>query len=160
MTILVLALAAGTLACGEKTAGGGAPVSRGTAPGMAKFRIGPAAGSDGIVTVETDSFHQGDSVKISYEVKNVPPKSQTKVVWSDSSKAKISEEQKAISADTGSVNFEMKGAKDLPTGQYIVEFFYEDPQISGKWIFLGSKNFQVGMKRTSRDLLPRNDLRA
>jgi len=167
ITILIVALAAGTAGCGEKTAGGdkaagsaSASGSRDASPGMAKFRIGPAAATDGVVTIEADSFHQGDPIHISYEVKNVPSKSQARVVWSDSSKKKISEEQKPLTSGTGAVSFEMKGAKDLPAGDYVVEFYYGDPEAAGgKWSFMGSKTFKVGVKQSSRETPTRSDIR-
>jgi hypothetical protein len=142
----VLAVGASALGCGEKTTGG-ASDSGASGPYLAKFKIGQAAASDGIVTLETDSFHQGDSIFISFEIKNLPPKSQARVVWSDSSKRKVSEDQTHPASDTGAVSFQMKGAPDLEVGDYVLELFYGDPNPApGKWTFLGTKNFRVGQR--------------
>ena len=84
---------------------------------------------------------------MSFEAKNLPAKSRVKAVWSDSSKRKISEEQKEP-ASGGAVSFQLKGAPDLATGEYLVEIFYGDAEPApGKWTFLGSKTFRVGPKR-------------
>lgn len=144
---LVLVLGASALGCGEKSTGG-ASESGASGPHVTKFRIGRGATSDGIVTVETDSFHQGDPIYVSFEVKNVPSKFQARVVWSDSSKRKISEEEKQ--AGSGStVSFQIKGAADLVMGDYLVELFYGEPGTPVKWTWLGSKNFRVAQKRPS-----------
>ena len=145
--ILMLAVGASALGCGEKKTG---EESRSTPSGpyMTKFRIGRAVASDRRVTVETDSFRQGDPIYISFEVKNVPPKSQARVVWSDSFKKKISEEQKPLASGAGAVSFEMKDAANVAPGDYLVEFFYGDREgAPEKWWWLGSKGFQVGQKR-------------
>lgn len=150
MTIaLILAVGASALGCGEKTTGGGSD-SGASGPHVAKFKIGHAAPSDGVVTVETDTFRQGDPISISFEVKNLPPKSQARVVWNDSSKRKISEENKQPASGTGAVSFQMKGAPDLEVGDYLVELFYGDPDPApGKWTSLGTKSIRVGPKRPS-----------
>jgi len=153
--LLVLAVGASAWGCGEKKTGGtsgsgasqasGAP--EGSGPRVMKFRIGRSAASDGIVTIETDSFGQGDPVYVSFEIKNLPAKSQAKVVWSDSSKMKISEEQKQPASGSNAVSFQMKAAADLAMGDYIVDLFCGDPGSSAKWTWLGSKSFKVGAKR-------------
>jgi hypothetical protein len=146
---LILALGASAVGCGEKTTGGASP-SEATGASVTRFRIGRAVASDGTVTVETDSFGQGDPIYISFGVKNVPPKSQVKVVWSDSSKRKISEEQKQLAPATGLVSFEMKGAAGLAIGDYAVEFYYGDPGVAPeKWLSLGGHPIRVGWKRPS-----------
>jgi hypothetical protein len=155
MTIaLVFAIGASALGCGEKKAGaggggGGAPDSGGgTGPRITKFRFGSGADGNGIVTNETESFRPGESVYVSFEVKNVPAKAQLKTVWNDSSKKKISEEQKAPASGSGAVSFQLKGGPSLADGDYMVEFFYGDPDPApGKWTFLGTKSFRVGPKR-------------
>ena len=137
------------MGCGEKTTGGASPTEA-SGPVMTKFRIGRVVGSDRTVTLETDSFSQGDPIYISFEVKNVPSTSQAKVVWSDSSKKKMSEEQKQLAAGTGAATFEMKGAAGLATGDYSVEFFYRDPsETPEKWWSLGSHPIRVGPRRPS-----------
>jgi hypothetical protein len=148
---LILVFGASALGCGGKTGEKrGASDSGATGTRVAKFRIGPAVAPDGIVTLETDSFHQGNSVNVSFEVKNAPPKSQARVVWSDSSKRKISEEQKVPEPGTDAVSFQMKGAQDLEVGDYLVELFYGSPDPPpGKWTSLGTKNFHVAPKRPS-----------
>jgi len=146
---LILAVGASFLGCGEKTTGG-ASDSGPSGPHVAKFKIGPVVASGGIVTIETDSFRRGDPISISFEVRNPPPKSHARVVWSDSSKRKISEEQKQPASGTGAVSFQMKGAPDLGVGDYLVELFYGDPDPApGKWTSLGTKSFRVGPKRPS-----------
>jgi hypothetical protein len=143
---LILALGATAVGCGEKTTGEG-PLSKATGPYMTKFRIGRAVASDRTVTVETGSFGQGDPIYISFEVKNVPPKSSAKVVWSDSSGRKISEEQKQIASGSGAVSFELKGA-GLAVGDYSVQFFHGDQgEAPEKWLSLGANTFQIGPKR-------------
>src|ERR1700693_1208181 len=112
---LIFAVGASFLSCGEKTTGEAAD-SGPSGPHVAKFKIGAVVASGGIVTIETDSFRQGDPISISFEVKNPPPKSQARVVWSDSSKRKISEEEKQPASGTGAVSFQMKGAPDLGAG--------------------------------------------
>jgi hypothetical protein len=146
---LLLVVVASALGCGEKTTGG-ASDSGPPGPHVAKFKIGAVVASGGIVTIETDSFRQGDPISISFEVKNPPPKSQARVVWSDSSKRKISEEQKQPASGTGAVSFQMKRAQDLEVGEYLVELFYGDSDPApGKWTSLGTKSFRVGPKRPS-----------
>ena len=144
---LILVIGASALACGEKTTGGAADSGGGTGPRVAKFRIGQAVAPDGIVTLETDSFHQGDPVYVSFEVKNLPTKSPARVVWSGPGKKMISEEEKPIS-DKGAVSFQMKAAPDLEVGDYIVELFCGDTGAApGKWTSLGTKGFRIGPKR-------------
>ncbi len=146
---LILVVGAGAVGCGgKKTETEGRPEPAG--PYVTKFRIGRAVAPDRKVTIETDSFAQGDPIHISFEVKKAPPKSQAKVVWSDSSKRKISEEQKEIPSGTGAVSFELKDAKDLAIGDYLVEFFCGDSgEALAKWSGVGHKPFRVGPKRTS-----------
>ncbi len=147
---LTLALGAGAVGCGEKTTGGGAPESVRTGIYMTKFRIGHTVAPDRTVTVETDSFGQGDPIYVSFEVKNVPAKSVARVVWSDSSNKKLSEEQKPLASGTGAVSFEWKGARDLPIGSYYAQFFYGSPgEVPEKWTNLGGHPIRVGPKRPS-----------
>jgi hypothetical protein len=143
---LLLVIGASALACGEKKTTGGASDSGPAGPRVAKFRIGSAATSDGIVTIETDSFRQGDTVYISFEEKNVPSQSRAKVVWSDASKRKISEEQKPLESGSGAVKFQLKGTADLAIGDYLLELYYGDPGPPEKWSWLGSKSLRVGPK--------------
>lgn len=146
---LTLALGATVWGCGEKTTGRASEPVR-TGPYMTKFRIGRAVAPDHTVTIETDSFGQGDPIYISFEVKNVPSKSVARVVWADSSNQKLSEEQKPLASGTGAVSFEMKGARDLPIGNYYVSFFYGDPgEVPERWTNLGSHPIRVGAKRAS-----------
>ncbi len=145
---LILAVGACAAGCGEKKTEEGRPEPAG--PYVAKFRIGRAVGSDRKVTLETDSFAQGDPVYLSFEVKKSPPNSLVKVVWADSSGRKVSEEQKEIPSGTGAVSFELKDAAGLQTGDYMVEFFCrESGDAPGKWSGLGHKPFRVGSKRRS-----------
>jgi len=145
---LILAVGACAAGCGEKKTEDGRPEPAG--PYVAKFRIGRAVGSDQKVTVETDSFAQGDPIYLSFEVRKSPPKSQVKVVWTESSGRKISEEQKEIPSGTGAVSFELKEAAGLQMGDYLVEFFCREPgEAPGKWSGLGHKPFRVGSKRKS-----------
>ena len=152
--VLVLAVGASALGCGEKKAGGGGGAAAsdsgggGTGPRITKFRFGSGADANGIVASETESFRTGESAFVSFEVKNVPAKAHVKAVWNDSSKKKISEEQKAP-ASGGAVSFQLKGGPTLPDGDYVVEFYYGDPDPApGKWTFLGTKGFRVGPKRS------------
>jgi len=145
---VALTLGAGAVGCGEKNPGETSDSGK-TGPYMTKFRIGRAVAPDRTVAVETDSFGQGDPIYISFEVKNVPPKSVARVVWSDSSNQKLSEEQKPLASGTGAVSFEMKGARDLPIGSYYVQFFYGEPGDPGKWSNLGGHPIRVGPKRSS-----------
>src|SRR5262245_893688 len=71
---VALTLGAGAVGCGEKNPGETSDSGK-TGPYMTKFRIGRAVAPDRTVAVETDSFGQGDPIFISFEVKNVPPKS-------------------------------------------------------------------------------------
>jgi hypothetical protein len=153
---LVFAIGASALGCGEKKAGeggggggGGAADSGGTGTRITKFRFGTGVDSNGVVINETESFRPGESVCVSFEVKNVPAKSQVKAVWNDSSKKKVSEEQKPPGSGSGAASFQLKGGPGVPEGDYVVEFFYGDPDPApGKWTFLGTKAFHVGPKRT------------
>lgn len=143
-TALILAIGAVALGCSERETGGG-PEPAG--PYVTKFRIGHAIDSNGTVTVEGDSFAPVDPVYLSFEVKKVPPKSRVKVVWSGPSKGEISQEQKQIASGAGAVNFEMKHTAGLATGDYLVEFFSQDPGgAPEKWSSLGHKPFRVGSK--------------
>jgi len=162
MTIaLVFAIGATALGCGEKKAGGGgaggtsaasgggavSDAGGGGGPRITKFRFGSGVDPNGIVLNETETFHSGDTVSVSFEVKNVPAQSQVKAVWNDSTKKKISEEQK-LPAGGGAVAFQLKGGPTLPDGDYVVEFLYGTPDPPpGKWTFLGTKSFKVGPKR-------------
>ena len=162
MTIaLVFAIGASALGCGEKkTGGGGATATSGASGGTAasdsgggggpritKFRFGSGVDANGLVLNETESFHSGDTVSVSFEVKNVPAQSQVKAVWNDSTKKKISEEQK-LPAGSGAVGFQLKGGPTVPDGDYVVEFLYGSPDPPpGKWTFLGTKSFKVGPKK-------------
>jgi hypothetical protein len=143
-----LTLGAIAVGCGEKKTDGTSESGR-TGPYMTKFRIGRAVAPDRTVTIETDSFGQGDPIYVSFEVKNVPPKSVARVVWSDSSNQKLSEEEKPLASDNGAVSFEMKGARDLPIGDYYVQFFYGQPGDPAKWSNLGGHPIRVGAKRAS-----------
>ncbi len=146
---LILAVGAGAVGCGgKKTQSEGRPEPAGTY--LTKFRIGRSVAPDRSVTIETDSFGQGDPVYISFEVKKAPPKPQAKVVWSDSSRRKISEEQKEIPSGNGAVSFELKNAAGLAMGDDLVEFFRGDSgEAPEKWSGLGHKSFRVGPKRPS-----------
>lgn len=157
--ILVLAVGASTLGCGgEKTTGGGAAAGGkgaaaadsggggGGGPRITKFRFGSGTDPNGIVINETEKFRPEETPSVSFEVKNVPANSQVKAVWNDSSKKKISEEQK-MPGSGGAVTFQFKGSPTVPEGDYVVEFFYGDPAPPpGKWTFLGTKSFHVGQK--------------
>jgi hypothetical protein len=81
-------------------------------------------------------------------MKNFSPETQARVVWSDSSKTKISEEEKRPGSGDA-VSFEFKGAASLPAGDYLVELFSTDPGTPGKWMWLGSKSFRIGPKGAS-----------
>ena len=156
--ILVLAVGASALGCGgeKKAGGGGAAAGTGGAaadsggggggPRITKFRFGSGTDPNGIVTNEMEKFRPEETPSVSFEVKNVPAKSQVKAVWNDSSKKKISEEVKAPGSG-GAVTFQFKGSPTVPEGDYVVEFFYGDPEPApGKWTFLGTKSFHVGQK--------------
>jgi hypothetical protein len=148
ITLMVILASGASLGCGEKRAGGGAVEPAGSGPLMTRFRIGRAVSRDQTVTIETDSFGQGDPIYVSFEVKNVPPKSVAKAVWKNSSQQKLSEEQKPLAPGNGAVSFEMKGARDLPIGIYSVEFFYGDPgEVPEKWSNLGGHPIRIGPKR-------------
>lgn len=147
--ILLFAAGASAVGCGGETTGGASKSGEPSGPFMTKFRIGRSVASDRTVAVETSFFGQGDSVYISFAVKNVPAKSLAKVVWIDSSKRKISEEQKPIASDTGIVSFELKDAADLAVGEYSVQFFYAEPgQTPEKWLNLGAHTFRIDPKRS------------
>lgn len=132
------------MGCTEKETGG---AHEPAGPHVTKFRMGRAVAPSGTVSTEGDSFAQGEPVYMSFEVKKVPPKSRVKVVWTDSSKRQISEEQKEIASATGAVSFEMKDAAGLAAGDYLVEFFSQVPDAPDKWLSLGHKQFRVGPKR-------------
>ena len=161
MTIaLVFAIGASALGCGEKKTGGGGTSAAGGAgggaasdagggggPRITKFRFGAGVDANGVVLNESESFHSGDTVSVSFEVKNVPAQSQVKAVWNDSAKKKIFEEQK-VPSGSGAVSFQLKGGPTVPDGDYIVEFLYGTPDPPpGKWTFLGTKSFKVGPKK-------------
>jgi hypothetical protein len=144
---LTLAIGASAFGCAEKETGG---AHEPAGPYVTKFRMGHAIASNGTVTVEGDSFAPGDPIYMSFEVKKVPPKSQVKVVWSGPSKREVSEERKQVASGTGAVSFEMKDTAGLATGDYLVEFFSQDPGgAPEKWSSLGNKPFRVGPKRPS-----------
>src|SRR5437870_1196584 len=99
------------MGCGEKKTGR-APEPERSDPAIGKFRIGRPGASGQPIAIETDYFGQGDPISVSFEVKNVPPKSLVRALWSDSSGRKMFEERKQPEPGTGAVSFEMKGAAD------------------------------------------------
>jgi hypothetical protein len=99
------------------------------------------------VTREASFFQNGEPVHVSFEVKNVTPGSAIRVVWSDSTRRVIAEEEKRLPSD-GAVSFEMKDAGSLAEGDYAVEFFRAEPSAARGWGFLGTKLFKVGPKPT------------
>jgi len=145
---VILAIGVGAVGCGEKKTEEGRPEPAG--PYLTKFRVGHALGPDRKVTIESDSFGQGDTIYFSFEVRKAPPKSQAKAVLSDSSGRKISEEQEEIPPGTGEVSFALKDTASLGMGEYLVEFFVggsrEEPQ---KWLGMGHKPIRLGPKRPS-----------
>jgi hypothetical protein len=144
---LAFVLGASAMGCTAKETGG---AHEPAGPYVTKFRMGHAVASDGTLTIEGDAFAPGDPIFMSFEVKKVPPKSPVKVVWSGPSKTEISQEQKPVASGTGAVSFEMKDTASLAAGDYLVEFFAQDPGgMPGKWSSLGHKPFRVGPKRPS-----------
>ena len=158
--LLVTALAVGLAACGGKTespAGGGAgPAAAApkaaeskppTGPVVGKFRIGRAAGADGIVTEETSTFSQGEPVLVSFELKGIAPGTVAKVVWTtDGGKKVLGEEQKTPASETGFVSFGAKETAAWPAGDYYMLMQVSDS--SGKtFAGLGGKDFRIVAKR-------------
>lgn len=141
---LVLTVSMMNLGCTKKEgpAGSQEPGRKETGPYMTKFRIGPVVDADGIVTKETDAFKQGESIHISFEVKNVPDGTRIRVLWADSSKREISEEVKPLPSNDA-VTFEMKDAGSLAPGAYVVEFSRAEPSAPKGWGGLGVKPFTV-----------------
>lgn len=146
---LVLAVSTMTLGCSKETPGGSTksaePSTEGKGPIVTKFRIGPVVDGDGIVTRETDAFKQGEAIHLSFVVKNVPKNTPIRVVWRDSARRDIAEEQKPLPSD-GAVSFEMKDAGNLASGEYVVEFSRGEASAPGGWGGLGTKPFTMGPK--------------
>jgi hypothetical protein len=160
--LLVAALGVGLAACGGKSespSGGGAagPTAAAAKPAEVKapagpvvdrFRIGRTYAADGSVTDETDTFSQGETILISFELKGAPPGAVAKVVWTtDGGKKILGEEQKTPASETGLVSFSAKETAAWPAGEYYVLMQVGDG--TGKsFSGLGGKDFRIVAKRT------------
>ena len=145
---LYLVMAAMTFSCSRKEATAVAEAEEdttGKGPLVRKFRIGSAVDGDGIVTLETDAFRQGEGIHISFVVKNVPKDTPIRVAWRDAANQQIAEEQKPLPSD-GTVSFTLKDAATAAPGDYIVEFTRAEATASGGWAPLGTKTFKIGPK--------------
>ena len=162
VSLLVVGLATGLVACGGKSEkpGGAEPGGAGTSaakpaegktpssPVVGKFRIGRAFASDGSVTDETSTFSQGEQILVSFELKGIPAGAVAKVVWTtDGGKKVLGEEQKTPASDTGFVTFSAKETASWPVGDYYMLMQVSDE--GGKTFgALGGKDFRIVAKRT------------
>jgi len=145
---LFLVMAAITFSCTKKEATAVAEAEEdttGKGPLVRKFRIGSGVDGDGIVTIETDAFQQGEGIHISFVVKNVPKDTPIRVAWRDAANRQIFEEEKPLPSN-GTVSFTLKDAAALAPGDYVVEFTRVEDTASGGWAPLGTKTFKVGPK--------------
>ena len=143
---LFLAVAAMTLSCARKEATAVAEAeedTEGKGPLVRRFRIGSAVDGDGVVTIETDAFKQGEGIHISFVVKNVAKDTPIRVAWRDAANRQVAEEQKPLPSD-GMVTFTLKDGASLAAGDYVVEFTRAEATASGGWAPLGTKTFKIG----------------
>jgi len=88
---------------------------------MTKFRIGSAAGPDGIVTAETRTFQPGEAVFASFEIQNAPAGSKALVAWALlPDKRPLSRQEAPISKENPAAAFKAD-SKGWPIGDYEFE---------------------------------------
>src|SRR5215475_13750798 len=132
--VLILAgvFAASALGCGGKNEGGGTAASSpgGGAPSsntkdiyVDKYKIGRTVMADGQAGTETDVYLPGESVYMSFVLRNLPSPSKVRIVFTDLAEhRKITELEKTTDKE-GFVSFELKDTKSLKPGTYRAEYF-------------------------------------
>jgi hypothetical protein len=134
---LTALLLIGVLGCSKVGPGGG---GSGGAIVIDKYRIGRIRAADGSATGETDVYGVGETIYVSFEVKNAPSGSPVRLVFSslpdDLKMAEI--EQKT--PRNGFVGFELKDTKGWLPGTYRVECFLLD---GSKQVSLGIHDFKL-----------------
>lgn len=117
-----------------------AEASKGTF--MTKFRIGMAAGPDGIVTAETRTFQQGGEVFASFEIQNAPAGSKALVTWALlPDKRALSHQEAPISKENPAAAFKAD-SKGWPVGDYELEMSLAEAG-NEKPTFMGTAQFKI-----------------
>ncbi|HKF43666.1 MAG TPA: hypothetical protein VKJ00_00540 [Thermoanaerobaculia bacterium] len=133
--ILAGVIAAGAFAfgCGGKKEAGKAESSGGgsSAPAAStnkdiyvdKYKIGRTVRPDGQAGTESDLYMPGETVYQSFELRNSPPDSKVKLVFTSLADGQKVAEQVNTTGKDGLVSFEMKDTKSWKPGTYRVEYF-------------------------------------
>jgi hypothetical protein len=134
---LTALLVIGVLGCGKD--GPGAAGSGGAVV-IDKFRIGRIQAADGSAAVETDIYSVGETIYVSFEVKNAPSGSPVRLVFSSLPDGRGMAELENKTARKGLVGFELKDTKGWPPGTYRVEYFLLE---GSKRLSLGIHDFKL-----------------
>ena len=142
--IVAALLTVGVLACSKGgDGGGGGSATQGPSVGM--YRIGRSVAPDGSATNETDVYAMGETVYMSFVVKNAPSDAKVRLVFSAlPDNRKVAELEKSTSKE-GFLSFEMKDTKSWALGTYRAEYFLLE---GGKQKSLGFHDFKLVASRT------------
>jgi hypothetical protein len=116
--------------------------------GEDRFQIGKTVAADGKVLNDTDQFTAGDSIYISFVVRNAPAGTYAKVTWKRiDGDVKMGEEQKTLPAG-GFVSFAVKDTSTWPPGRYRVEKWFgrEASGATPPWTGLGTKDLTISRR--------------
>jgi hypothetical protein len=149
--IVAALLTVGVLAC-SKGDGGGGSATQGSAtqgpatqapalrsPFVSLYRIGRSQAPDGSTTGETDMFAAGETVYMSFTVKNAPSDAKVRLVFSTLPDNRKVAELESTSTN-GFVSFGMKDTKSWAPGTYRAEYFLLE---DGKPNSLGIHDFKI-----------------
>ena len=138
LTLCVLACAKGNGAGGS-----GGSDARGTFVDM--YRIGRSVAPDGSATDETNVYAVGETVYMSFVVRNAPSDAKVRLVFSTLPENRKVAELQGSASKKGFVSFGVKDTKTWALGTYRAEYFLLE---GGKWKSLGIHDFKLVASRT------------
>ncbi len=145
LLLLACVLCLAVEACGGESSGGKSSSLPRDAH-VAKFRLGHAIGSDGVVVGEGKPLAKGDKVYVSFAIVDAQPNSQARVTWvTKTGGAKMAEESKPLPGGAGVVSFAADTTSWEP-GDYVVETWVVEPGARGGRR-LGTSDFPLGPAR-------------
>jgi uncharacterized protein YfaS (alpha-2-macroglobulin family) len=144
--IVAALLTVGVLACskGDGVGGGGSSAAQG--PVVGSYRIGRSLAPDGSATNETDMYTPGETVHMSFVVKNAPSDVKVRLVFSTLPDNRKVAELERSTAKNGSVSFELKDTKNWALGTYRAQYFLLE---GGRETSLGIHDFKLVASRTA-----------
>lgn len=142
--IVAALLTVSVLACskGDGVGGGGSSAAQG--PVVASYRIGRSLAPDGSATNETDVYTPGETVHMSFVVKNAPPDAKVRLVFSTLPDNRRVADLERSTAKNGFVSFELKDTISWSLGTYRAEYFLLE---GGKQRSLGIHDFKLVASR-------------